>query len=121
MTKAEFNESFNILFAAYIYSQEKVNPATQEAYWVVLCDVPSDIFQQGVKQCLVECKFFPSINEIVTKMFPPFTVLPQYNPYGDGQLITVSSMEQLGQCQKKALEDNEMAKQLVDGMLKKIE
>jgi len=119
MTKAEFNDGFNILFAAYIYSQEKVNPTTQEAYWLVLGAAPNDKFKQAVMQCMASCKFFPSIHEIVTKIFPPFTKHGPYNPYGDGNLITVSSMDQLAEHQKRQVEAR--AKHLADGMLKKIE
>jgi len=119
MTKEEFNEGFGILFAAHIYSQGKVHPATQEAYWLVLRDAPVDKFHKAVVECLVDCKFFPSINEIVTAMFPPFSKLPPYNPYGNGELITLSPVDQLRLYQDKATEMR--AKELVDGMIKKIE
>jgi len=121
MTREEFNQGFSLLFSSYLYSQEKMNPETQEAYWLILQDMPADKFQIAVKQCMVGCKFFPSINEIVTMAFPPYTKPGPYNPYGDGKLITVSSMEQLADYQKQAAIENNKAKQLVDGMLKKIE
>ncbi len=110
MTKREFAKGFAVLFAAYFYSQEKVSPATQEAYWVVLQDAPANKFHLAVKECLVECKFFPSIHELVTRMFPPGLKLAPYSR-GAGSLIPMSSMEQLQKCtvaNGKAIEGPQM-------------
>jgi|TARA_R100000093_G_scaffold38337_1_gene20168 hypothetical protein len=98
MERIEFNKGMAILVAAYIYSQEKVNPATEEAYWVVLQDAPAEKFLLAVKECMVECKFFPSIHELVTRMFPPYSIAPPYNPRAVGHTVEVSSFRQLQKC-----------------------
>jgi hypothetical protein len=64
MKKENFNTGFAGLVNGYAYAGEKVPAATQDVYWAVLQDIPDDLWEAGVKKCLAECKFFPTIHEL---------------------------------------------------------
>ena len=66
MNRETFNQGFATLFNAYTYSQERMTTEAEEVYWMMLKDVPDGLWLKGVKECLANCKFFPSIHELGT-------------------------------------------------------
>lgn len=83
MSRAAFNKQFGVLLSAFAYAVEKINPDTEEVYWQVLKDLPEDRFGEGVLKAIGESKWFPTVAELLEKIFPPFDRLPEYNPWGN--------------------------------------
>ena len=77
MTKEFFNTQFSALLAVYFYAQ-KMPDEGQDVYWEMLKDIPQDKFAAGVRQCLAECKFFPTIAELGEASLPAQTRLSGY-------------------------------------------
>lgn len=74
---------FNLSWAALInaFPNSKVTPESQDVYWTMLKEVPDDLFDRGVKKCLAECTFFPTIHEIGDKSIGEVWDHPSYNPH----------------------------------------
>ena len=64
MKREIFNQGFATLVNGYAYAQDRVTPESQDIYWAMLKDVPDDVWLWGIRKCLADYKFFPSINEI---------------------------------------------------------
>ena len=69
MTREFFNKQFAALVCAYI-SAQKLPDETQDTYWAMLQDIPDEKFSVGVKKCLTQCKFFPTIAELGEASMP---------------------------------------------------
>lgn len=63
MTREEFNQGFAALANAFPNSDRSIE-ATQEIYWQMLQEIPAEIWAEGIKDCLREKTFFPTIHEI---------------------------------------------------------
>ena len=59
-------DTFNLSFAALIaaFPNNKINEQTQDVYWAMLKDIPVEWFEYGIRQCLNECTFFPTIHDL---------------------------------------------------------
>ena len=60
-------EVFRTGFAALLNSlpnSERVTPETQAVYYSILREIPDDLWQEGVKSCLSDCTFFPTIHDL---------------------------------------------------------
>lgn len=77
MTREFFNQQFSALLAVYYYAQ-KMPDEGQDVYWAMLKDLPPDRFSAGVRKCLAECKFFPTIAELGEASLPAQTRLSDY-------------------------------------------
>jgi hypothetical protein len=64
MNRSHFNNGMAALLNGFSYAVNKVTPESEEIYWDMLQDVPSDIWQVGVRKALSECMFFPTIHEL---------------------------------------------------------
>jgi len=62
MDRKGFNLSWAALIAAFPNS--KTTPQSQDVYWMMLQDMPKDWFEKGIRKCLSECTFFPTINDL---------------------------------------------------------
>jgi len=82
MTREFFNRQFAAMMAVYTYAQKMPDEA-QDVYWEMLRDVPEQAFQSGVRKCLAECKFFPTIAELGGASLPTKRKLGRYNPHGE--------------------------------------
>jgi len=102
MTRKTFNQGLAMLFNAFTYAQERTTPETEEVYWHVLKHIPDAKFNEGVIKCLMDCKFFPAIAEIIEAIYPPYEKLPKYNPYGNGKMIKVTPVQQLAAVNREA-------------------
>lgn len=69
MKRAFFNKQFAGLVAAYSMAQ-KLPEETQDVYWEMLKDMDEEDFAEAVKECLGDCKFFPTIAELGEAAFP---------------------------------------------------
>ena len=77
MTREFFNTQFSALLAVYYYAQ-KMPDEGQDVYWEMLRDLPQEKFGAGVRKCLAECKFFPTIAELGEASLPAQTRLSDY-------------------------------------------
>ena len=68
MNREFFNQQFAVLVNAYSI---KLPDLTQDVYWEMLQPIEAEAFAQGVKACLSECKFFPTIAELGDASMPP--------------------------------------------------
>jgi hypothetical protein len=73
MKKDVFNEQFAALVKAFVYSEQRATAETQDVYWTMLQDIPDDKFCAGVRRCLAECRFFPTISELGNASLPKTT------------------------------------------------
>jgi len=64
MTEDSFILGFATLINGIPSNTEKIGMETRDIYWHELREIPDDLWQQGVRQCLKACKFFPTIKEI---------------------------------------------------------
>ena len=65
MTESLFEKSFMALGAAKLQAPDpEFIKAKRDVYWVVLRDIPDDLWQNGVRKCLQHGNFFPSIEEL---------------------------------------------------------
>ena len=65
-------EIFNLSWAALLNAfpnSDRVTDETQKLYFEMLGDIPDDIWQEGVKQCLRTLTFFPTIHDIGVACF----------------------------------------------------
>lgn len=69
MTREFFNRQFAVLVMAYLPAQ-KLPDQTQDVYWTMLQGIPADKFSAGVKKCLAELKWFPTIHELGESSLP---------------------------------------------------
>lgn len=63
MNRKVFNDGFAALVAAFPLSDRSTGEQ-QEIYWLILKEIPDDIFTAGIKKCLSESTFFPTIHDI---------------------------------------------------------
>lgn len=108
MTREFFNKQFAALMAVYIYAQ-KMPDEGQDVYWEMLKNIPERAFDRGVKKCLGECKFFPTIAELGEASLPTKTKLAPYNPHVYQEPLKVDwreQAEQLHEIEQKQLVDN---------------
>jgi hypothetical protein len=96
-----FNVQWVALVNAFTYAAERVTPESQDVYWEMLKNIPDEKFIAGVRKCLGESKFFPTIAELGDASMPPRTELAPYNPYAYTEPWQVGWQEQL-----KRLEHN---------------
>lgn len=80
MDRRTFNIGFTTLVNAFTYAAERVTLESQDIYWEMLHGIPDAAFNQGVRKCLADCKFFPSIAELGEASLPPQTRFAPYNP-----------------------------------------
>lgn len=64
MTRQEFNLGMAALFAAFSYAQDKTTKESEDVYFEMLKEIPGEVWNEGVKQCLKECTFFPTIHDL---------------------------------------------------------
>lgn len=64
MTKQAFNLAWASLLNAFSGQAERMTGESQDVYWEILRNIPDDLWAKGVKECLANCKFFPSIHEL---------------------------------------------------------
>ena len=64
MTRDSFNNGMAALLNGFAYAVNKVTPESEDIYWDILKDTPSDIWDKGVRRALAECMFFPTIHEL---------------------------------------------------------
>jgi len=69
MTKEFFNKQFAALWAAFLPAQKIINES-QDVYWQQLRDIPTEKFAIAVRQCLDQCKYFPTIAELGEAALP---------------------------------------------------
>jgi len=76
-------EFFNYNWAALIsaFPNSKVTPESQDIYWMMLKELPEEMFNKGVKKCLTDCIFFPSIHELGETSVPPVIETYPYNAH----------------------------------------
>jgi hypothetical protein len=70
MKREFFNLQYAVLVNAYAVSS-KFSDEAQDVYWEMLKDIPEQCFAAGVKECLADCKFFPTIAELGNASLPP--------------------------------------------------
>src|SRR5690242_7247284 len=70
MKREFFNQQFAALVNAYTISH-RLSEESQDVYWEMLKDIPDARFAEGVKSCLADCKYFPSIAELGEASMPP--------------------------------------------------
>lgn len=105
MNRKTFNQGFAALLNGFAYAQERTSPETEEIYWHVLNAILDKDFNDGVNKCLMECKYFPAISDLVERIYPPYEKLPEYNPWGNpfARAITVTSGQQLAAVNRRAI------------------
>jgi len=67
MTRQEFNSAFTKMAA--VFPSDRITQATNEVYWEMLGEIPSEIWAKGVQTCISNCKFFPAVNELGVACF----------------------------------------------------
>jgi hypothetical protein len=72
MTRDVFNTQFTALVNAYTIAS-KLADESQDVYWTMLQDIPDEKFIAGVRKCLAELKWFPTINELGNASLPKTT------------------------------------------------
>lgn len=79
MTERFFRERWLGLLAAYPNAGNVTNE-TQRMFWEMLKDLSEDKFDHAVRQCINQCKYFPTVAEIrqhlPVKKVEPFKQLP---------------------------------------------
>lgn len=125
MNRQTFNLQYATLKAAYPWVEDKKPEESEELCWQIFQPVPDDLFVEGVKAAILDCKFFPSIAELLEKTYPPILKNPPYNPYGSHEAamrkIVVSPRMQLETAQQKfaVLQLEETSKKLITKKEKK--
>jgi len=69
MKRETFNKGFAALVTAYTISS-KLSDESQDVYWEMLQGLDDAVFDRGVKACLADCKFFPTIAELGEACLP---------------------------------------------------
>jgi hypothetical protein len=69
MTRQDFNKAMTALLAAFNYAQEKTTKESEDIYFEMLKDIPAAIWNEGVKKCLKESTFFPTIHDLGVACF----------------------------------------------------
>lgn len=64
MNREAFNRGMAALLNGFGYAVNKVTPESEEIYWDMLQEIPTDIWNAGVRKALAECMFFPTIHEL---------------------------------------------------------
>lgn len=80
MKREFFNKQFAALVNAYTISQ-KLSAEAQDVYWAMLERIPEQAFANGVRTCLGNNKFFPTIAELGEASLPTKSVPYRYNPH----------------------------------------
>ena len=114
MNRETFNVQFVALVNAYTYAAERVTPESQDVYWQMLKAIPDEKFIAGVRKCLAECKFFPSITELGEASLPMFIERAPYNPYAYQEPRQVGWQEQLARIEHHAALNGNEKKLLAD-------
>ena len=70
MNREFFNKQFAALVNAYSIAR-KLSDESQDVYWEMLKDINDEDFADGVKTCLAECRFFPTVAELGDASMPP--------------------------------------------------
>lgn len=95
MKRETFNQGFAALLNAYTYAQDKFTVESEEVYWEMLKDLPDEAFNRGVRGCMANSKFFPSIAELGEMALPTIEALAQpYNPWNDNSKTVKLNWEQ---------------------------
>ena len=114
MTKETFNLNFAALLAAF--PNNKASPQSQDVYWMMLKDIPEEMFEKGVKKCLANCSFFPSIHELGKTSVPTITERSPYNAYVYREPRKLPWAEALKRLMAKGLPDvNQVLKKIQEG------
>lgn len=69
MKREFFNQQFAALVNAYAISN-KLADESQDVYWTMLRGIPDDKFAAGVRRCLADLKWFPTIHELGEASLP---------------------------------------------------
>ena len=105
MTRETFNRGFAAFFNAYVYAQERTTKESEGVYWIMLKDIPDNIFNQAVQNCLASCKFFPTIAELGEAAYPTILEPAPYNSHVYHEPHKINWQEQVKrQIKKKAIE-----------------
>ncbi len=67
MNQENFTKGWAMLLT--LPNSERVTPASQDIYWEMLKDIPDAIWARGVKDCLREKTFFPTIHDLGVACF----------------------------------------------------
>lgn len=103
MDRAVFNLSWAALINAF--PNGKVTPESQDLYWMMLKDIPEEMFEKGVKKCLTDCTFFPSIHELGETSVPPAIEFYPYNAHVYREPRKLTWTESLKRSTTKGLPD----------------
>jgi hypothetical protein len=68
MKREHFNKGFAALVAAFPLS-DRSTAEQQEVYWLILREVPDEIWSSGVQKALRESTFFPTIHDLGVACF----------------------------------------------------
>ena len=98
---------FNLQWVALIsaFPNSKVTPESQDIYWMMLKDIPEEMFEKGIKKCLTDCTFFPSIHQLGEGSIPTTIETYPYNAYVYREPRVLTWTESLKRSTTKGLPD----------------
>lgn len=64
MNRQEFNSGFMALLTGFAYAEKKTNLQTEDLYFEMLKEIPVEVWNEGIKECLRELTFFPTIHDL---------------------------------------------------------
>ena len=110
MKRETFNKGFAALLNAFSYAVDRTTPEAEEIYWYMLQEVTDEKFTKAVFKCVGECRYFPSVAELLERIFPPYEKPPAYNPWGDPKARPriVTAMDQLVELKRRLGEENRL-------------
>jgi len=94
MDKKFFKAQIAALAAAFRVQEDKVEPLI-DVYWSRLYDIPTAKFAEGVRWCLDNCEYFPTIAELGYASLPPRRDYKAPLPPVDQPFATINWREQL--------------------------
>lgn len=107
MTQETFNRGFAALFNAYVYAQERTTKESEGVYWMMLKDIPDEIFNKAVRQCLASGKFFPTIAELGEAAYPAVLELAPYNSHVYHEPRKIGWQEQIERQMRRKVIDSQ--------------
>jgi len=110
MTRETFNQGFATLFNAYVYAQERTTVESEKVYWMMLKDIPDEIFNKAVQHCLAYCEFFPAISKIGEASYPTIEEVAPYNAFVYHEPRKIGWQEQIRRLvERRAIESGGVA------------
>ena len=79
MTEDVFKLGLASLVNAFPNSSERITRESRDIYWELLRDIPNDLFERGIKKCMAECRFFPTVNDIGERALSDYTTISHRN------------------------------------------